>query len=63
MTHKTNTLMSHSGESHAFPAHKLIPIHHTREADTSVIRQVGKHRHNKRVRAYYSKLIKVELGG
>lgn len=60
--HKTNTLMSHCGESRAFPANKLIPIQYTRAARTSTIRQVGKHRHNKRVRRYYKQLIVVELG-
>jgi hypothetical protein len=62
MTHKTNTLVSHCGEHHSFPANKLVPKTWTEQARTSTIRQQIKHEHNKRVRRYYAKLIKVELG-
>jgi hypothetical protein len=62
MTHKTNTLMSHCGEHRSAPANKLVPKAWTRQAVTSTIRQQIKHEHNKRVRRYYTNLIKVELG-
>lgn len=62
MTHKTNTLMSHCGEHRSSPANKLVPRARTRNAGTSRSRKQIKHEHNKRVRRYYTTLIKLELG-